>query len=150
MRQSVRYAPITDCPLSSLALHLPTKAFSPPLSSYSSPLLFSPFLPPLSLSCDKCQSAGRCKWPKQGGQVSFIPAKTVFSPILLKKWPKRGQVSFMYSSKDCFPSDMYCSRVGRERRHHVVPFVSVGSKPMFRCTASEFKASAEFTLAPLN
>ena len=109
----------------------------------------SPFLP-LSLSCDKCQSAGRCKWPKQGGQVSFIPAKTVFSPILLKKWPKRGQVSFMYSSKDCFPSDMYCSRVGRERRHHVVPFVSVGSKPMFRCTASEFKASAEFTLAPLN
>ena len=64
----------------------------------------SPFLP-LSLSCDKCQSAGRCKWPKQGGQVSFMySSKDCFLPILLKKWPKQGQVSFTPAKAVLFPN----------------------------------------------
>ena len=57
----------------------------------------SSFLP-LSLSCDKCQSAGRCKWPKQDGQVSL-----------------------MYSSKDCFPSDM-CIAQGLAVSEGTTPF----------------------------
>ena len=81
--ERVRYAPITGSPLSSLTsrsicrrkLFLPLCRLTHHLPS---PL-------PLSLSCDKCQSAGRCKWPKQG-QVSSSPAKAVLFPNLLKGW----------------------------------------------------------------
>ena len=83
--ERVRYAPITVqavlCPPSRSICR--RKLFLP-LCRLTHQLSSSPSLS-LSLSYDKCQSAGRCKWPKQG-QVSSTPAKAVLFPNLLKGW----------------------------------------------------------------